>query len=63
VLRFGIDPRRTADNQHVAVLTGDTAEAVDNLERRRAEFGISYVTINALALAEAEPVVARLAGT
>jgi probable F420-dependent oxidoreductase len=60
--RFGIDPSRTAGNQNAAVLTGDHPEVIDNLERRRDEFGISYVTINVLTLAEAEPVVARLAG-
>lgn len=60
---FGIDPARTADNRNVSVLTGDTAAAIDTLKRRRDEFGISYVTINAVALEQAIPVVEALAGT
>lgn len=60
---FGIDPERTAGNQHVSVLTGDTRTAVDTLKRRRDEFGVSYVTINARALEQAVPVVEALAGT
>jgi probable F420-dependent oxidoreductase len=63
VRHFGIDPARTADNQHVSVLTGDTATVLDTLKRRRDEFGISYVTINAVALQQAIPVVEALAGT
>ncbi|AIJ22787.1 hypothetical protein AMETH_2695 [Amycolatopsis methanolica 239] len=45
------------------MLTGDTATVVDTLRRRRDEFGLSYVTINAHALEAAIPVVERLAGT
>ncbi|WP_236795360.1 TIGR03621 family F420-dependent LLM class oxidoreductase [Amycolatopsis sp. GM8] len=63
VRNFGIDPARTTGNQHVSVLTGDTATAIDTLKRRRDEFGISYVTINAIALEHAIPVVEALAGT
>lgn len=58
--QFGIDPARSADNP--SVLTGDTATAIDTLKRRRDEFGISYVTINAAALEQAIPVVEALAG-
>ncbi|GAB2977081.1 LLM class flavin-dependent oxidoreductase [Amycolatopsis acidiphila] len=63
VRMFGIDPERTADNQNVSVLTGDTATAIDTLKRRRDELGVSYVTINVMALEQAIPVVAALAGT
>ncbi|MTD59321.1 TIGR03621 family F420-dependent LLM class oxidoreductase [Amycolatopsis pithecellobii] len=63
VRMFGIDPARTSKNQHISVLTGDTTTVIDTLKRRRDEFGISYITINAVALEQAIPVVDALAGT
>jgi probable F420-dependent oxidoreductase len=63
VRHFGIDPARARDNQTVSVLTGGTTTVVDTLKRRRDEFGISYVTINSVALEQAIPVIERLAGT
>jgi probable F420-dependent oxidoreductase len=63
VRNFGVDPALTADNQNVSVLTGDTATVIDTLKRRRDEFGISYITINWVALEQAIPVVEQLAGT
>jgi probable F420-dependent oxidoreductase len=62
IQRFGIDLNRVANNQNLSVLTGDTATAVDTLKRRRDEFGLSYITINAMTLETAVPVVERLAG-
>lgn len=61
--QFGIDPAASRDNANLSVLTGGTAEVVDLLRRRRDEFGLSYVTINAHALEQALPVVEALAGT
>nr|WP_243868926.1 LLM class flavin-dependent oxidoreductase [Amycolatopsis granulosa] len=61
--QFGIDPAAGRDNSHLSVLSGDTATVVDLLRRRRDEFGLSYVTINAGALDAAAPVVEALAGT
>ncbi|HET6500511.1 MAG TPA: LLM class flavin-dependent oxidoreductase [Amycolatopsis sp.] len=60
--QFGIDASRAVDNTLLAVLNGDTATAIDVLKRRRDEFGVSYVTINAIALEAAAPIVAALAG-
>jgi probable F420-dependent oxidoreductase len=60
--QFGVDPALAADNQSIAVLTGDTDEIVDVLQRRREQFGVSYVTVNAMAMEAFEPVVRRLAG-
>ncbi|GAB3582262.1 LLM class flavin-dependent oxidoreductase [Amycolatopsis endophytica] len=60
---FGVEPAATRNNANLAVLTGDTATAIDTLRRRRDEFGLSYITINAYALEEAIPVVEALAGT
>ncbi|GAA4666188.1 MULTISPECIES: TIGR03621 family F420-dependent LLM class oxidoreductase [Amycolatopsis] len=60
---FGIDPATAQDNRHVSVLNGDTATVIDTLKRRRDEFGVSYVTINAATLETAAPVVEALSGT
>lgn len=59
---FGIDPSLAVDNQLLPVLNGDTATAIDVLQRRRDEFGVSYITINAFALPAAAPIVEQLAG-
>ena len=45
------------------VLIGAVDQIVDELERRREAFGISYVTVQADALESFAPVVARLAGS
>jgi probable F420-dependent oxidoreductase len=60
--QFGIDPALTRDNQSISVLTGDTDTIVDVLRRRRDEFGVSYVTVNSMAMRAFAPVVERLAG-
>jgi probable F420-dependent oxidoreductase len=57
---FGTTVETTAASPHV--LAGDVDAVVDVLERRRAEFGISYVSIPADAVETMAPVVARLAG-
>jgi probable F420-dependent oxidoreductase len=62
VNQFGVDPALTRDNQSIAVLTGDTDTIVDVLQRRRDRFGVSYVTVNAMAMDAFAPVVERLAG-
>lgn len=61
--RFGIDPKTAVDNHNIAVLNGDRQTVVDVLKRRRDEFGISYVTINSLALDSAGPIIEALAGS
>ncbi|TNC26573.1 LLM class flavin-dependent oxidoreductase [Amycolatopsis alkalitolerans] len=63
VRTFGIDPARATGNQQVSILNGDTGTVIDTLKRRRDELGVSYVTINSMALEQAIPVVEALAGT
>jgi hypothetical protein len=46
-----------------SVLVGDTHEMVDQLEERRARFGISYVIAPKEGLDALAPVIDRLAGT
>jgi len=61
--RFGVDPARARDNQDLRVLNGDPATMADVLRRRRDQFGVSYVLVNAFAWEKLAPVVAKLAGT
>jgi alkanesulfonate monooxygenase SsuD/methylene tetrahydromethanopterin reductase-like flavin-dependent oxidoreductase (luciferase family) len=60
--RLGIDPAKAVGNRAVSMLTGDTAEIVDVLQRRRDQFDISYLTVGAFAMETFAPVVERLAG-
>ena len=46
----------------LTMLRGSTAEMVDELQRRRDELGMSYVSVNATFLEQLAPVVERLAG-
>ncbi|MGP8060724.1 MAG: TIGR03621 family F420-dependent LLM class oxidoreductase [Acidimicrobiales bacterium] len=58
---FGIDP---ADAQHVPLaLLGSHDEMVEELEWRRAEYGITYFSVEADCWDALGPVVAKLAGT
>jgi probable F420-dependent oxidoreductase len=57
---FATTAEEAAVSPHV--LAGDTDEVVDELERRREAYGISYVSVAAGAVAGMAPVVARLAG-
>jgi probable F420-dependent oxidoreductase len=57
---FGTSSETAASSPHV--LAGNVDEVVDTLERRRADLGISYVSIPAGAAEAFAPVVARLAG-
>lgn len=60
--RFGVDPELAKDNRSIAVLNGSPGTIADVLRRRRESFGISYVTVNSMAVDAFAPVVARLAG-
>jgi hypothetical protein len=57
---FGTSPEAAAASPHV--LAGGVDDVVETLERRRAELGISYVSIPADAVDAFAPVVARLGG-
>jgi probable F420-dependent oxidoreductase len=57
---FGLSPDEVAAHPHV--LVGSVGAICDELERRRAIYGISYVTVGASIAEDFAPVVARLAG-
>jgi probable F420-dependent oxidoreductase len=60
--QFGIDPAKAGGNQLLTALNGSVQEICDVLRRRRDEFGISYVTVNAMAKESFRPVLEKLAG-
>ncbi|HEX5401339.1 MAG TPA: TIGR03621 family F420-dependent LLM class oxidoreductase [Pseudonocardiaceae bacterium] len=59
---FGLDLSTAVDNRVVAVLNGTPDEIADVLLRRRDELGVSYITVNSLAMEGFAPVIERLAG-
>jgi probable F420-dependent oxidoreductase len=60
--RFGVSPELSTDNRVLAVLNGEVGEMCEVLERRRERYGISYVTVNSLAVDAFVPVLERLRG-
>ena len=58
---FGLPPEELARHPHV--LIGPVAAICDELVRRRAAYGISYVTVGAASMDAFAPVVEKLAGT
>ncbi len=58
---FGVSPQEVLEVPHV--LIGSVEQMVDDLERRRERFGISYVVFSGEQHEAMAPVVARLAGT
>jgi probable F420-dependent oxidoreductase len=59
---FGLDPAQAVDNKLVAALNGSPAEIADVLLRRRDQLGVSYLTINGLAMEAFAPVIELLKG-
>lgn len=59
---FGLNAADAVDNRDVAVLNGTPDEVADVLLRRRDQFGVSYVTVNSLAMESFAPVIERLSG-
>jgi probable F420-dependent oxidoreductase len=59
---FGLDTGAATDNQVVAVLNGSPDEIADVLLRRRDQLGLSYLTVNRIAMEAFAPVIERLAG-
>ncbi len=57
---FGVDPAEVAEIPHAFVGTVD--QICDDLERRRARWGVSYFVIQADGIDAFAPVVARMAG-
>jgi probable F420-dependent oxidoreductase len=59
---FGLDLSQAVDNKLIAALNGSPAEMADVLLRRRDQLGVSYITVNSLAMKEFAPVVGLLSG-
>jgi probable F420-dependent oxidoreductase len=57
----GMTSEQVLDNVHILVGTVD--QIVEDLQMRRAQFGISYITVDERYMDVFAPVVARLAGT
>ena len=56
---WAVDPKEVLEMP--TVLLGSTEHIIDDLERRRADLGISYIVLRDSQLADAAPVVGRLA--
>ena len=59
---LGADPAELAAADSLTMLRGSVPEMVDELQRRRDAFGVSYVSVNAAFLEQFAPVVERLTG-
>lgn len=59
----GVDPARLAERDALTILPGDPRRAADEIRRRRAEVGISYVLVPEMFAAALAPAVAELTGT
>lgn len=60
---IGVDAETLVEHDSLTMLRGDVDAMAAELERRRAELGVSYVTVNGAFLEEFAPLVARLTGT
>ena len=58
---FGVEPDAALESG--AVLVGTEDEIIDQLHRRREEWGLSYVVVGNDNVDEFAPVVAKLAGS
>lgn len=59
---IGADHAALVAHESQVLLRGSTAEMVDELQRRRDRFGVSYVSVNGAFLEQLAPVVERLDG-
>lgn len=58
----GTDAATLIAHDSLTMLRGDTGQMVDELQRRRDRFGVSYISASGLFLEQLAPVVERLAG-
>jgi alkanesulfonate monooxygenase SsuD/methylene tetrahydromethanopterin reductase-like flavin-dependent oxidoreductase (luciferase family) len=59
---MGVGAEELIAHKSLTMLRGTTEEMVDELQRRRDEFGVSYISVNASFFEQLAPVVERLAG-
>ena len=60
---IGVDAETLVAHDSLTMIRGSVDDMAEELERRRAELGVSYVSVNGAFLEEFAPVVARLSGT
>ncbi|MGW7685605.1 LLM class flavin-dependent oxidoreductase [Kribbella sp. NPDC054772] len=58
----GVDPQELEASDSLMLLRGTPQEMADELQRRRDEFGASYISVNAMYLEDLAPVVELLKG-
>jgi probable F420-dependent oxidoreductase len=58
----GGDPRAMAAANTIGFLVGTTAQVAETLRRRRAELGVSYISVNSMFMEQFAPVIAHLRG-
>ncbi|HEU4945895.1 MAG TPA: LLM class flavin-dependent oxidoreductase [Kribbella sp.] len=58
----GADPAALIEQDSLMLLRGSVQEMIDELQRRRDEFGSSYITVNSAYLEHLAPVVEELTG-
>lgn len=58
----GADPDELERSDSWMMLRGTPAQMIDELQRRRDEFGTSYISVNGMYLEDLAPVVEKLAG-
>lgn len=59
---IGVDAPTLVAHDSLTMLRGNTQQMVDELQRRRDAFGVSYLSVNAAFLEHLAPVVERLTG-
>jgi probable F420-dependent oxidoreductase len=60
---IGVDAQTLIENDSLTMLRGSVDDMAAELERRRAELGVSYVSVNSAFMEDLAPLVARLSGT
>ena len=60
---IGVDAETLIEQDSLMMLRGSVDDMAAELERRRAELGVSYVSVNSAFIEEFAPLVARLSGT
>ena len=60
---LGVDAQTLIEHDSLTMLRGSVDDMAAELERRRTEVGVSYVSVNSAFVEEFAPLVARLSGT
>ncbi len=60
---IGVDAQTLIESDSLTILRGSVDDMAAELERRRSELGVSYVSVNSAFMEEFAPLVARLSGT